>query len=192
MEVFWAHGYEGTSIAQLQHAMGDITPPSFYAAFGSKEQLFKEALDFYAETVGAPAVHALLSGTTARASFEALLRIAASSFTQPGKPHGCMHVLGAVNCSPQNKKIQDHLVKFRTLRAKYLGDRLRRGVKDGDLSKTADIPAMVVFYSTFLNGLAIQARDGSSRDELNAAIDGAMAAWKQFLAPRTKRPGRTR
>lgn len=35
MEVFWRHGYEGATIAQLTDAMG-INPPSLYAAFGSK------------------------------------------------------------------------------------------------------------------------------------------------------------
>src|SRR5258708_37455677 len=47
MEVFWRHGYEGATIAQLTDAMG-INPPSLYAAFGSKEGLLKAALDRYA------------------------------------------------------------------------------------------------------------------------------------------------
>lgn len=46
MEVFWRHGYEGATIAQLTEAMG-INPPSLYAAFGSKEALLKAALDRY-------------------------------------------------------------------------------------------------------------------------------------------------
>ncbi len=37
MVLFWQHGYEGTSIADLTSAMG-FTPPTLYAAFGSKEQ----------------------------------------------------------------------------------------------------------------------------------------------------------
>ena len=37
MEIFWAKGYEGATLTDLQKAMGGITAPSFYAAFGSKE-----------------------------------------------------------------------------------------------------------------------------------------------------------
>ena len=43
MMVFWDKGYEGASLEELQSAMGAISPPSFYAAFGSKERLFFEA-----------------------------------------------------------------------------------------------------------------------------------------------------
>ena len=46
LHVFWAKGYEGTSIADLTEAMG-INPPSLYAAFGNKEALFRQAMDRY-------------------------------------------------------------------------------------------------------------------------------------------------
>ena len=59
MELFWALGYEGTTLTDLQQAMGDISAPSFYAAFGSKEQLFREAVEFYTQTQRAPMARAL-------------------------------------------------------------------------------------------------------------------------------------
>ena len=48
MQVFWRKGYEGTSLLDLTQAMG-INRPSLYAAFGSKEELFRKAVDRYAE-----------------------------------------------------------------------------------------------------------------------------------------------
>jgi AcrR family transcriptional regulator len=47
LRVFWRHGYEGASLAELTAAMG-INRPSLYAAFGNKEKLFRRALDHYA------------------------------------------------------------------------------------------------------------------------------------------------
>src|SRR5882724_2067699 len=79
MELFWAQGYEGTTLAYLQKAMGGITAPSFYAAFGSKEALFKEAVELYCKTEGAPIVKALAEAPTTRASIEGLLRAATGS-----------------------------------------------------------------------------------------------------------------
>src|SRR5438128_6606080 len=46
MEVFWRKGYEGASVADLTEAMG-INSPSLYAAFGSKEGLFRAVLERY-------------------------------------------------------------------------------------------------------------------------------------------------
>src|SRR5688572_25410961 len=68
MEIFWALGYEGATLTDLQEAMGGITAPSFYAAFGSKESLFREAVELYKKTQGAPIAKALAEGPTARSS----------------------------------------------------------------------------------------------------------------------------
>src|ERR1700751_392814 len=46
MHVFWAKGYEGASLSNLNRAMR-INRPSLYAAFGNKEQLFRKVLDRY-------------------------------------------------------------------------------------------------------------------------------------------------
>ena len=72
MEVFWRHGYEGATIAELTAAMG-INPPSLYAAFGSKEGLLKAALDRYAAK-RAEFMRDVLSAPTAREVVERLNR----------------------------------------------------------------------------------------------------------------------
>ena len=49
MELFWRRGFEGVSMADLTAAMG-IAAPSLYAAFVSKEALFREAIALYRAT----------------------------------------------------------------------------------------------------------------------------------------------
>jgi AcrR family transcriptional regulator len=44
--VFWEQGFEGASMAALTRAMG-INAPSLYGCFGSKEELFEEAVTRY-------------------------------------------------------------------------------------------------------------------------------------------------
>src|SRR5271165_7064138 len=92
MEVFWALGYEGATLTDLQEAMGGITAPSFYAAFGSKEKLFREAVELYSSTLGRPMLDALAAEPSVRAALDALLHTAVAAFTKPGKPRGCMLV----------------------------------------------------------------------------------------------------
>jgi len=88
---------EGATLTGLQEAMGGIAAPSFYAAFGSKEELFREAAELYSRTLGTPMMKALAEEPTARASMEALLQASVESFRKPGKRRGCLLVSGAIN-----------------------------------------------------------------------------------------------
>jgi AcrR family transcriptional regulator len=176
-ELFWALGYEGTTLTDLQRAMGGIAAPSFYAAFGSKEQLFREAVEMYVKTQGAPIIHALTDQPTARGSIGGMLRAAAAAFCQPGKPRGCLVVLGAINCLSANNGVQEYMRAQRALRHNLIHQRLQRGVAEGDLPTTVDLDAMASFYTTIVEGLAIQARDGASRKTLQTTVDYAIATW---------------
>ena len=51
LELFWRHGYEGTSVSLLAGRIG-VNIPSLYAAFGNKESLFLEAIERYGELNG--------------------------------------------------------------------------------------------------------------------------------------------
>jgi AcrR family transcriptional regulator len=181
MDLFWARGYEGTTLEDLQAAMGGITPPSFYNAFGSKEQLFKEVANLYLATVGEPTLRALDEGQTAREGLEAMLRLTAEFFSRAGKPHGCLLVLGAMNCTPANKGAQDYLQAIRRRAPKVIKQRLNRSVAQGELSAELDTNAVAAFYATVIHGLGVRAGDGAPRTELMAAVDGAMAAWETLV-----------
>lgn len=183
MELFWKVGYEGATLTDLQAAMGGIAAPSFYAAFGSKEAVFREAVALYHQTVGTTVLGALTEAPTARASIEAMLRAAVEALCRPGKPRGCLLVLGAVNCAREHRDVQDHLRDLRLLRQKYIRRRLARGVAEGDLPRGRDLAALASFYATVLDGLALQARDGASLKALRATVRCAMAAW-DGLGPR--------
>ena len=182
MQVFWALGYEGATLNELQEAMGGIAPPSFYAAFGSKEELFREAVELYSRTLGAPMMKALDDGPTARASIEALLEAAVESFCKPGLPRGCFLVFGAFNNVPSNKNVEDYVRGLRVRRQRAIQQRLQRAVKEGELPKNLDLVAMAAFYTTVIDGLAIQARDGVSRKALNFAVRCAIVAWDPMVS----------
>jgi AcrR family transcriptional regulator len=183
MELFWARGYEGSTLEDLQAAMGGISPPSFYNAFGSKEALFREATELYVETIGEPAIHALQERKTAREAVEAMLRLTAEAISRRGKPHGCLLVLGAMNCSPSNKASQEYLLTIRQRAPEVIRQRLDRSVAQGELPAELDTNAVAAFYAALVHGLGVRAGDGASRAELTAAVDGAMAAWEALVAP---------
>src|ERR1700748_1008212 len=93
MLVFWRKGFSAASMNDLCEAMG-IRSPSLYAAFGSKEALYLEAIDHYVRTIGTPVWDKLEEGATARAGVENLLLAGAETLPQSAStPSGCMALL---------------------------------------------------------------------------------------------------
>lgn len=181
MELFWAKGYEGASLDELLLVMGGINPPSFYAAFGSKERLFYEVVERYAATVGDRPKGALESRPTAREGVEAMLRAAVDLYSDPDTPPGCLVYLGAINCAPANMPVQEHMRGFRIQAPVLIRNRLARGVAEGDVPPGVDLEPLVSLYASVVYGLPIRARDGASREDLVAGITAAMAAWDALV-----------
>jgi AcrR family transcriptional regulator len=127
MEVFWRHGYEGATIAQLTDAMG-INPPSLYAAFGNKEGLLKAALDRYtAKRAGW--MEGVLSAPTARDVAERMLMGTADSQTDPDNPPGCLLVQGGLACGTGSENVPFELAARRALTEDQLRERFVRAKK---------------------------------------------------------------
>jgi AcrR family transcriptional regulator len=192
VEVFLARGYDGATLEELQAAMGGIAAPSFYAAFGSKDDLFREAVELYAATVGDRPRQAL-SRAKVRDAVEGMLREAAAMFSDPRGAGGCMVILAALNSTRANKDAYDLLHHMRQQLPTVIQQRLEQGIAEGELPAAIDAAGVASFYTTVLHGLAVRARDGASRTALDAAVDGAMAAWRSLTtapaAPRqTPRP----
>ena len=83
----------------LTEAMG-INRPSLYAAFGNKEELFRKALDRYAEGP-ASFVRQALDEPTARKVAEALLYGEIELLCDPKTPRGCFAVQAALACGDE-------------------------------------------------------------------------------------------
>ena len=177
LDLFWERGYEGTSLNDLAEAMG-IASASIYACFGSKEDLFRKVMALYGTTSGEPPRRALREQPTARAAIHAMLRATADEITRPGTPHYCMLILAAPTGAVENHPVREFLADIRRGMFTENRDRLARGVADGDLTASAaGLDAIARYYTTVVQGLSVQARDGASRADLEAIITCAMAAW---------------
>jgi len=177
MDVFWEHGYEATSISDLTASMG-INSPSLYSAFGSKEELFREAVAYYNETFGATAAAELRERPTAREAISAVLRHHAEVFCDPANPRGCMIVLAANTCSDRAQSVHEYLAGWRMDLERDFYDRIERGIREGDVPAGADAATIAAFYNTVNHGMAIQARDGADRNKLSAIAESAISAWE--------------
>lgn len=175
MLVFWSKGYEGTTIPELTKAIG-INRPSLYSAFGSKEYLFRLALDRYRNDP-ASYVNRALEKPTAAEAFESLLYGVIDLVTDPERPGGCMFVCGALARGNETKNITRMLAERRIDGENDIRERFEKAAKDGDLSADSSPTDLAKLAATMLWGLSIQAVNGATRDDLRKVANLAIAAF---------------
>jgi AcrR family transcriptional regulator len=168
-DLFWQRGYEGVSMADLVAALG-LASARIYAAFGSKEELFREAVQIYESHEGGFADRALAEEPIVYRAMERMLREAIELYTQRRGRLGCMVVSAATNCTSENEQVRAWLAEHRRARTASIVKRLRQAVRDGELKQGTDTQALGDLCASFLHGLSVQARDGVARDRLMATI----------------------
>ncbi|MDO0911882.1 TetR/AcrR family transcriptional regulator [Streptomyces sp. DT2A-34] len=171
---FWEHGYEATSVSDLTRVM-DIGAPSLYAAFGDKQSLFEEVVRAYDVRYGSFADRALAEEPTARAAVARMLREAAAEYTDPAHPHGCLVAHAATNCS--TPEVEESLRSRRNATIAAIRSRTEADVATGALPPGTDAAALARHTGAMIQGMSQQARDGASREELEALAEIAMANW---------------
>src|SRR5437879_13598080 len=175
MHVFWAKGYEGTSLSNLTRAMR-INRPSLYAAFGNKEHLFGKVLDRY---VDGPLAYfgKALAAPKARDVVEQILFGAAKMAGDPRLPSGCLMVQGALACGDAAGSVRKEAAGRRATSEVALRRRLQGAKREGDLPKSADPTELARYVMNVLKGIAVQGADGTGRDQLRRVAQVALRAW---------------
>lgn len=174
MELFWEHGYEATSIADITAAIG-IGAPSLYAAFGGKRELFCKAVELYLNKHHGWMAAALRNAPTLRAGIDRLLAEAALAYTRPGHPRGCLVITSATNCT--SPEVQDMLRAVRNTAVSQLEHVVTAAIEKEELSAGANTRTLAMFTATVMQGMAQRARDGATRQELRDVAKLAAAAW---------------
>ena len=169
MRLFWRHGYDGVSFQQLTTVLG-IAAPSLYAAFGNKAALYREALDRYADIRGASDLSFMDEARSLREAVHLLLDGTARGLLDPKGEIGCMLSTGMIASHPDHAELTQELVQRRAAFRTLLAEKLLYWVT----AQNAD--RLSRFITAFMQGLAIQARDGYSLDELQEAVSVALNA----------------
>lgn len=175
MDVFWRHGYEGASIAELTKAMG-VNSPSIYAAFGSKRGLFDAVLAKYRERRSLDREY-VMGGATAREAAERLLFGAVEWLVDPHEPPGCLLVQTGSPVGPDNDDVRRAVIEQRGKTRDLLIERLARAQREGDLAASEDPAALAGYLLMVFYGLALQAAEGVDKAELRKSAMRALLAW---------------
>lgn len=179
MLIFWEKGYPGTSLADLTHVMG-INKSSLYAAFGNKEKLFNQAIEFYLHKYGVVHAAALFKAQqTLQVRLRNHLLSIANMLTNPDLPKGCFicHATSEITgaCLPENsaKNIQGINQQTILTLTKYF----EKEQQQGNLIERHSPKTLANYLLTLQFGLAISARNGSNKAELEEIINFSISQF---------------
>ncbi|MHB8886105.1 MAG: TetR/AcrR family transcriptional regulator [Methylovirgula sp.] len=177
LDLFWRQGFEGTSTTQLT-AILDITQTSLYAAFGSKEELFHEALALYRTHYTAFLwAHLSDANLSARAAVGAALLAAAEQFTDASHAPGCMIVLSGLQVLPHSRELLNIFTELRRAGQEAVRLRLETARDAGELPTSANTEILAAYFAAMIQGMAVQAKDGAPSEVLKHLAQLAMSAW---------------
>lgn len=170
--LFHQRGYDAVSLTDLTGALG-INPPSFYAAFGSKADLYGRALERYAKTEGLDFERLLAPEKSLEDALAALFEAAAVAYTAHPDATGCLVIEGArggtdaIACD----------------KVKTLWRQSRQVVRDAIARRETDRPDEIADYAmAVLAGISASARDGLDVNRLRAI---GRTASRAFVHERT-------
>lgn len=179
LQLFWQHGYDATSLAQLKAGLGGgISAPSFYAAFGSKEALFEECVQRYLSTYAQVTECLWDESLPPRQAIETALRQSARMQCDDAHPKGCMVTLGIMSApSPENAHVAQALTRSRQRTRAGIQACVERAVNAGELASGTSAAVMATVFDSFLQGISILARDNTALESIDAAITQIMRTW---------------
>lgn len=170
MGVFWARGYDATSLCDLLGAM-DLSKSSFYDTYGSKHELFLSTLDHYNRTVASKhAAAAIDAAPSAKAGIAAVFQGAVDCAAGGGAQRGCYLNNCAVEIAPHDpgaaKRVCNGLGQIEAT----FHCALRRAQEEGDLPADRDTRALARYLTSSLNGLMVMAKANPERAALEDVV----------------------
>jgi len=175
VDQFWEHGYAATSIEDLSERLG-ISRPAIYRTWGSKELLYRAALERYTAGSSASSFVRRLAEEPERARQlvrERLHEIVQAALDDPHQ-RGCFVVNAITERAHDDEATLERTAASLKLLEDRLADALRAGVRAGRLSQVDDPRALARLLVTVIQGLRVVGKARPERAVLVDAVDQVM------------------
>lgn len=178
-ELFWSRGYEATSVQDLVDTLG-VNRASLYSTFGDKGQLFEAVLHRYGEEVNGALQRALAPPAAGAEAVRAWFKVLIEKATRSRGPRGCLMLNTLTGCTTAPEPLLDRVVAG----VRATTDRLQEAlVRDPDLVGREPVRTLARFLAAEGHGLAVLARAGVRRTELEQAAEVALRVLERRAAP---------
>ncbi|WP_179468464.1 TetR/AcrR family transcriptional regulator [Mycolicibacterium vinylchloridicum] len=174
MNLFWEQGYEATSMQDLTEALG-VGRGSLYAAFGSKDGVYRAALAHYLDSMASAMLQTLDEGgdvrTTIRNALLGRLVVAAEDSVR----RGCMLVNAACERLPGDAQTRQTALEVTSANRDALERALAEAVARGEITPAFDPRSLAVFLVACLTGLLVSSKIDSDLASLTRSVDIAIS-----------------
>jgi len=170
MLVFWEKGYEGTSINDLEQAMG-LKRTSIYNAFGNKSALFERVMSCYKESVMAALFADLDGAPDIREGVRRLLNGALDIHFDEDNPGGCLVVLSLMESGQHDEQSLASMQQTIQNLKSALQQRLSKAKKSGELSKNLDAGSTATTIATTMAGMMVMGKANFTRASLKKTVN---------------------
>ncbi|MEM1440907.1 MAG: TetR/AcrR family transcriptional regulator [Verrucomicrobiota bacterium] len=174
LQVFWAKGFDATSIGDLTEATG-LGRQSLYNEFGDKQQLFASAIQNYRQCETACMTGILKGEGTAREKLREFFRVALDAHFD-GNRRGCFLTTSIAIRSdddPEMARLMDEGVD--TLRTAFV-DCIREGISSGEIDPDKDPESLGMLFFTQSQGVSIVGKCQKNRKVLDESIEALLTA----------------
>lgn len=180
MHVFWAKGYEGTTMSDLVEAIG-VKGPSVYAAFGNKDAIFVEAVKEYSEMILSGPLKALTEEPDIYQSIKKLLQANLEFFMNSANPRGCLIMTSAINATPEHTDLVNFVRTYRDDYKERLVKRFELALLEKQIRNHSDPSDLAEYYLTVIHGMALRAKDGSTLNQLSKVVEISLSGLRDHL-----------
>ncbi len=165
MKVFWARGYAGTSLQELEQDTG-LTRTSIYNTFGNKRKLFERAVEHYRQTELSRLAHHLQHEPTVREGIRKLLMKTIDLHFRADTPGGCLVVLSLLEREQHTPHSVRHLESIMQDFQTAVRKRIVQAQRTHELSGRLDAGALASNILVTMAGIMVMGKAGASRSML--------------------------
>lgn len=156
MTLFWVNGYQATSLKDLEDAL-KMRPGSIYAAFQSKEALFRATLDRYSQRMEEELGQLAILARSPLAELQDHLKKIADLSPCDRPSTACMLVKALLEI-PQESQLRSIVLNHLTNVETHLTKIVVRARDVGELAPDIDPRRLALRIQTYIFGLRIQAQ----------------------------------
>ncbi|WP_347550031.1 TetR/AcrR family transcriptional regulator [Pseudalkalibacillus hwajinpoensis] len=164
MKLFWAQGYEKTSLTDLVEHMG-IHRRSLYDTFGDKHTLFLKAMDRFRDKVRAELTGEVKRSKTAAEALHFIFSF--MIYGEENSPSGCLMVNSAVELAMRDADVDSKSTESFTLSEQLLKDIILWGQEEGEFTSDYDGGELAEHLHTVCVGLRVMTRTSIPKEKLH-------------------------